>query len=537
MQRLFLTWARPVAPALCLVAYGIFALVRPETNAERILPLLGLSVLAGIGYGLAARRFGAEPVLRVLLVVDTLLLAAMTAALARPDELAIAYFWSIGLAAFFFGARETLGTTVLATVCVATVPSLGDFGSDPVVVFTDAIVVALIGGLLALLSSRRRDAEDALRVESELDASALRIAEQVRSSLDVEEVLNAAVAELGHATGSDRVLLRLVQPFALHQWVRDGLEPVEPARVESIAVRRGPYSEPFRVERLEDAPDESVAGFMRDFGVRSLLAYPLVWQDEPLAVLSLHRGEPRRWGPELALLERVGPQLAAALVQARAFEQLREVALTRERLIANVSHELRTPLTSTLGFLQTLERGDLELSHEERAAFVAVAREQAERLAALVEDLLTLARIESRGAQPREQAAEVGTAVSLAARELTFADRRLSLEIERDLRVRADERRLVQIFSNLLGNALVHGAGEIRVRGRREAGWVEIEVADDGPPIPAERHEEIFVPFARWNESAVGTGLGLPISRSLAEAHGGSVVYDGSAFVVRLPEA
>ncbi len=531
-------WARPAAPAVCLAAYGIFALLKPETNAFRILPVLGLSVLAGLAYAGTARRIGPEPVLRALLVVDTLLLAGMTAALGRPDQLAIAYFWSIGIAAFFFGARETLATTVLATLCASVVPYLGDFGSDAVVVFTDAVVLALIGGLLAVLSDRRSHAEEALRVESELDAAALRIAGQVRSTLEVDAVLDAAVEELGRATGSARALCQLVdEPGKLHQWTRPGVSPVETPSLAATVLQVVEKRAPLLIEARTDDLPSSLLEYLTRVGTSSVAAVPIFWHGEVIGVLGLHDDRPRRWGAEVQLIERVAPQVGAAIAQAAAFEHERRVARLREQLIANVSHELRTPLTSTIGFLQTLERDDLELDEEERTTFLRIAREQAERLAALVGDLLTLARVQGQAGSGGALAV-VRAAVDLAARELPFGNGRpLDVDVADELRARIDERRLVQIVSNLLGNALAHGAGRVRVEGRRDADQVELVVADEGQPIPADLHDEIFVPFARWNESAVGTGLGLPISRSLAEANGGSVVYDGSAFVLRLPAA
>jgi signal transduction histidine kinase len=82
----------------------------------------------------------------------------------------------------------------------------------------------------------------------------------------------------------------------------------------------------------------------------------------------------------------------------------------------------------------------------------------------------------------------------------------------------------------------VHGEGDVRVSGSRLNGRATVVVADEGPGIPERLREEVFIPFARWNERTAGTGLGLPISRAIVESYGGTLVYDG-AFVVSLPAA
>ena len=111
-----------MAPLVALAAYGVVELVSPSREVEQIMFVLGLSVLAALLYIAAARVVSLENVLRAMLFVDTMLLAGMTAALERPDVLAIAYFWSIGLAAFFFGRLVTLATTALAALCAGVVP-------------------------------------------------------------------------------------------------------------------------------------------------------------------------------------------------------------------------------------------------------------------------------------------------------------------------------------------------------------------------------------------------------------------------------
>jgi signal transduction histidine kinase len=534
VERVFLHWARPLAPALCIVVYGLVELVRPDTPADRILLPLALSVVAALAYLALLPRLGVRRVLHVLVVVDTLLIAAMTAALGDPEVLAIAYFWSIAVAAFFLGFRTTIAATALAAVCAATVPFLDDGTTRVVVVVTDVLVLVLIGGLLALFARQARLSDHALREASRLDAAALRIAEQVRSTLEAPAIVRAVVEELARETRSARGLCRLLgEDGTLHQWTRPGVQPVEEAGLPASVARVAVTGRTFVVPDRGAAPTPEVLAYMERHGIHALVAVPIIRQGEVIAVIGLHHDAPRRWQTEIELVERVVPQIAAALAQAEAFAHERRVAALRERLIANVSHELRTPLTSTIGFLQTIAARRGELAPEDEERFLAIALEQAQRLARLVEELLDLAALEARKS-PTARPVPVRPAIERATRELAVTGRSLTVDVPDDLVARADDDRLVQVFSNLIRNAIVHGEGDVRVSGSRLNGRATIVVADEGPGIPERLREEVFIPFARWNEHTPGTGLGLPISRAIVESYGGTLVYDG-AFVVSLP--
>ena len=223
--------------------------------------------------------------------------------------------------------------------------------------------------------------------------------------------------------------------------------------------------------------------------------------------------------------------------------RLEELNALRERLVANVSHELRTPLTSVIGFLRTLERPDLELPDAERARLLHIARQEAERLAILVEDLLTLSRAERGALALTLEPVRVADVVERAARGFDFSERRLVVEVPHGLRVVGDADRLLQVLTNLLTNALRHGRGRITVAARSDDGLVAVSISDEGPGVAAPREPELFVPFARIGARGEGVGLGLAIARAIADAHGGSLGYRAPengrphAFVLTLPRA
>ncbi len=228
--------------------------------------------------------------------------------------------------------------------------------------------------------------------------------------------------------------------------------------------------------------------------------------------------------------------------QSREISGLERVERSRARLIANVSHELRTPLTTTLGFVDTLRRDDLDLPEPERRRILDLAHDGALRLQELVNDLLELETISpeqvARNARPV-------SATELCRHALIGleppAGRAIQLIAETDPYVLADGRRIEQVLVNLVTNAIRHGEGRIDVELDTDDHSATIRVRDDGPGIPPAREPELFRPFARFSSRTDSTGLGLAISRVIAEAHEGSLSYrrrgGSTCFELRLPLA
>ena len=295
---------------------------------------------------------------------------------------------------------------------------------------------------------------------------------------------------------------------------------------------------------VDDLEKQGIS-FSPEVRARALVGYPISRKDVVVAVLAVTDDRPRNWsGGVLQLLDRLAPQIGAALAQAELFAEQQKTLELREELIANVSHELRTPLTSTIGFLRTLERPDMTFTDEERSRFLGTARGEAERLAELVADLLDLTRLQRGALALNRQVVRLKVVVDQAALGLELpAGRQLQVELGDDVRAEADPNRLVQVMTNLISNAIKHGEGAVIVSGGRDNGDVTFLVTDEGPGVPADRVAELFVPFARWGEAKDSTGLGLAIARGIIQAHGGSLEYrqaeNGTphAFVVALPLA
>ena len=225
----------------------------------------------------------------------------------------------------------------------------------------------------------------------------------------------------------------------------------------------------------------------------------------------------------------------------------------RVDFVANASHELRTPLTAILGYGESLEDGDVQ--PELAAQFAGTIRSEAKRMLAIIEDLMSLSRIEAdRFVAPASQVA-VGSVVSSALDAVRILARKRKGDFHTDIQndlplIPGDFPQLVQLIDNLLSNALRYGCasggGSIRLTARADGAWVAITIADDGPGIAREHLPFITRRFyrvdsARSRESG-GTGLGLAIVKHIVERHRGTLAIDsavgaGTTVEVRLPLA
>ena len=234
----------------------------------------------------------------------------------------------------------------------------------------------------------------------------------------------------------------------------------------------------------------------------------------------------------------------------RDITRLKQLEEMRREFVANVSHELRTPLSIFQGYLETLLDAP-DLPRDERVPVLEVMRKHSQRLNALVEDLLTLARLEARGSVPTLAPVNVEKLLREAAadwaRPGTQKGVALAVECATDfLALHADESQLVQVLNNLIENALKYtpAAGRITLRAVLADGAIELRVADTGAGISAEDLPHIFQRFYRAEKARSrehgGTGLGLSIVKHIVLAHGGtaeaeSVPGQGTTIVLRFP--
>lgn len=220
----------------------------------------------------------------------------------------------------------------------------------------------------------------------------------------------------------------------------------------------------------------------------------------------------------------------------------------KDEFVASVSHELRTPLTAIMGFLDlALERCDLP---DDTGRHLEIAKRNSERLLRLVGDLLLTAQVEeghlALDRRDVDLCAVVRECVAGLAPAAEQAGIRVDVEVPRPVRLSGDPVRLGQLIDNLVSNAIKYSpsGGRISVRLTDSVEEVRLEVADRGIGIAPEDQKRLFTRFYRTSQASAraiqGVGLGLSITKSIAEAHGGEVSVEsalgrGSTFVVRLP--
>ena len=233
-------------------------------------------------------------------------------------------------------------------------------------------------------------------------------------------------------------------------------------------------------------------------------------------------------------------------------DRLSRERMEREDLLAVVSHELRTPLTVIGGYLKLLLTEQAGPLNEEQRRFIEEGRRSVGLLDAFVERVVEGSRSGRSGEVLEVACGPIAPVIEAAGRsfEQQLADRSstLVLSLTKGLEARFDAGALERVLTNLIGNAIRHAEGGVRIevatrvteaQGRA---LVEISVCDDGPGVAAGDRERIFEPYVQVvrGRSRRGMGLGLAISRRLVEAHGGSIhVEDGTAggscFVFTLP--
>ncbi|HVB22254.1 MAG TPA: ATP-binding protein [Ktedonobacteraceae bacterium] len=243
----------------------------------------------------------------------------------------------------------------------------------------------------------------------------------------------------------------------------------------------------------------------------------------------------------------------------------REVDRMKSEFVSLVSHELRTPLTSIKGYVDLLLDGDAGELTGEQQEYLGVVRDNAERLIALINDLLDVSRIESgkielqRG--PLDLACLIHRVAGSLQPSIAAKGQHLTLDLtgERELAPRdrdgtplpvvlADADRVTQILTNLLSNAYKYTptGGSIAVRAYPQGDYVRVDVQDTGIGLSTEEQAQLFTRFFRarnrTTQEVGGTGLGLAIARSLVEMHGGKITVSsspglGSTFSFTLPIA
>jgi signal transduction histidine kinase len=416
----------------------------------------------------------------------------------------------------------------------------------------------------AVAESRAAEAEglrDELGRRADLLDAVNRCARALGSSLQLDVAFAAFIRELQGLVPFSRMAIVLVEHgdarvFAVSG---EGAEAVFPrgtvrritgsAMADVLATGNTLYREDISRPRYDEEPD------LLRLGLRSRVMVPLIAGTEPIGTITVMRKEPAAFdAAEIELLGLLGRMAGSAVQNIRAFdaehrtvEELRRLSALRADFVSMVSHELRSPMASLIGSAQTLRERWRRLEPDQRDSFLALIAHETTRLSALVGDVLDTSRIESGTFSYSFDDVDLGRLLrdSVAAAEHSADDVRISTRVGDPLpSIRGDRDRLRQVLANVLDNALKYSpaGSEVDVDAYVVDRRMLVDVSDSGPGIRPEDRELIFEKFGRVNsgEGKPGTGLGLFIARSIAEAHGGTLEvaegrHPGATFRLSLP--
>jgi len=397
------------------------------------------------------------------------------------------------------------------------------------------------------------------------------VTHDVREHIDLADLLGEAVAAVGVAFDVDRVFVRLANDDVVDaiaaEWHREGLDDLGPsiarppgvAKLIAEATRDGRslVIEDARTDARLTAPD--ITTHFSRVDLRASVISPIVAAGELLGSLVILDNSPRYWQEdEVGLIEVAGEELGRAMQHAQLFTaqrelvaQLQELDRSKSEFLSTVSHELRTPLTSIAGYVEMLEEEDAGPVTEQQMKMLEIVDRNARRLRGLIEDLLTLSRIEVGAFRVSLEPVDVAAIIDdvLQVIEPTVRDKGLTLHTEfaEDLGlVMADRSQLERALLNLLANAakFTPEGGAVTVLATRDRAELRLAVNDTGIGIPPDELEQLSTRFFRASnatERAIpGTGLGLTIVRNIVEHHGGTLEIHselgvGTSFVIRIP--
>jgi signal transduction histidine kinase len=399
-----------------------------------------------------------------------------------------------------------------------------------------------------------------------------RIDRELNATLDYRRVMEITLGWALRMTGADVGLLAVVvekedgsrglrflanQGYAeeLISTYEEELWPLEQGVIGRVA-RTGV---PELVRDVASDPDY----FVMVPGIVAELTVPIRREEQIVGIITLESFQEDRLDQEaLALVTRLADHAAIAIENARLFEQVRHANDAKTEFISFVSHELKQPMTSIRGYADLLGKGMAGELSDMQHSFLDTIQSNVDRMGSLVSELLDVSRIESGRVRLDLGDVSLGEVIEDVLRttrgQIEAKRQELEVDVSPDLPlVWGDRSRLTQVLTNLVSNAFKYtpDGGQITVCARRyangkdaggEGEFVLCSVADTGVGITSQDQERLFTKYFRADDPVVrsvpGTGLGLVITKSLVELHGGEIwveseVNEGSTFSFTVPVA
>lgn len=296
------------------------------------------------------------------------------------------------------------------------------------------------------------------------------------------------------------------------------------------------------VPETEAAIPQEIA---RRFGIGSFVIVPLISDGRCLGFMTCdERGETFSLdAAEVELLTTFGTLIAAFLERAIEHGELRRLNELKSQFAALASHELRTPVAAIYGAVRTLDEREHDLSGEQQAELRRMLSQQSKRLFELVENLLDLSRLEADSLRISPTEIDVNERLAEIVGSVFDGNGEVTVEVPPNLRAVVDGQVFDRVLSNLLTNAVRHGAPPFSVVAARTGGELSVTIEDRGSGVADEFVGSLFERFTRGaTSSSEGAGLGLSIAQSYARAHGGTLTYEpakphGARFRLILPVA
>jgi len=432
----------------------------------------------------------------------------------------------------------------------------------------ETLLLTSVAGILA-------EALQKIQIHQEMEnrlaemATIYAISQQIMSSLELPVVLESIVEVLKHVMDCRAACIFLLNEETGMLEIKASSGITSHWRTQAkLRVGEGISGKAVAIGRPIYVPDTLLEPdfIFFDRSVRSILVVPLKVKGKVIGTLSVDHTIPDAFTPDdERFLSIVAAQAAIAIENAALYESLKERAVALEKaydeiselsrfkseLLQNISHELRSPLTFVKGYVELMREGHMGSLTPEQAEALEVVSEKADLMARLVEDMIALQRIEVE--KLKLEPISLGEIAQFAVRSASLIAQNAGIEFKLEIPpnlppVMGDKNRLVQVFDNLINNAIKFSpnGGTITIRLKDVGEYIQAEVEDTGIGIPEDKLDKIFERFYQVDSSSKrkfgGMGLGLAIVKSIVEAHGGKIwvksqLGKGSTFYFVIPKA